>query len=74
MRIQPVRLDHGAHSAIQNEDALLEQAMENGGTIVSHETKNPAAGADGLLIAPRALATFVKRPQAAIKSARFVVD
>jgi hypothetical protein len=65
-----MRLDHGAHSAIQNKDALLEQAMEKGAAIVSHETKNPAAGADGLLITPRALATFVKRPQAAIKSAQ----
>jgi hypothetical protein len=48
--------------------------MEDGSAIVSHETKNPAAGADGLLIAPRALATFVKRPQAAIKSARLLAD
>ena len=52
MRIQPVGLDHGAHSAIQNEDALPEQAMKNGGAVVSHETKNPAAGADGLLTGP----------------------
>jgi hypothetical protein len=36
--------------------------------------KNPAAGADGLLLIPRALATFVKRPQAAIKSARLPAD
>jgi hypothetical protein len=66
-----MRLDHGAHSAIPNKDALLEQAMEKGAAIVSHETKNPAAGADGLLIPPRALATFVKRPQAAIKFGAF---
>jgi hypothetical protein len=41
---------------------------------MSHETKNPAARAVGLLINPRALATFVKRPQAAIKSARLLAD
>ncbi len=28
VRIQPMGLDHRAHGAIQNQDALLEQAMK----------------------------------------------
>src|SRR6185436_2701920 len=68
--IQPVSLDHGAHRAIQDQDALFEQAVQESGAIVRHINKNTRTLARRVIDLPRALAIFVKRPQAAIKSAQ----
>jgi hypothetical protein len=72
VRIQAVRLDHRAHGAIQDQDALLDQPMQKVCTVLRHEcrgNKKPVAVKDGFY-SSRALAAFVTRPQAAVKSAR----
>src|SRR5690606_19620437 len=69
-RFEAVALDHRAHCTVQDQDAMLKCAMQEMRAIVWHETKNPCAKADGFWDSSRALAKFVKRPQAAIKTAR----
>jgi hypothetical protein len=74
VRIQPMRLDHGAHGAIQDQDAFREQAVKKSGAVVRHINKKPGRVRGRVLLTPRALATFVKRPQAAIKLAQLMKD
>jgi hypothetical protein len=38
--LQLVPLDHGAHRAVEDEDALLQQGSEFGGTVGLHKTSN----------------------------------
>jgi hypothetical protein len=67
--VQAVRLDHRAHRAIQDQDALLEQPMQKVCTVLRHKcrgNKKPVAVKDGFY-SSRALAAFVTRPQAELQ-------
>src|SRR4051812_10538320 len=71
---QAVRLDHGAHGPVEDQNALCEQSMKKSDTIVDHEkrkigyeAKNPTIKARSGFLSSRALAIFIMRPQAAIK-------
>ena len=69
-----VGLDHGAHGAIQYQDPLPEEAFEQRGLVVDlvHvglQNKKPVQLPPSGFPSKAALAAFVERPQARIKSA-----
>ena len=72
---QLVGLDHGAHRPVQNEDTLLQEALEQRGLVgnlvhfSSSKNQKPVQLPPSGFPSKAALAAFVERPQARVKSA-----